>query len=72
MSDDDIVLRVPTGFMDELRERQGNVEDATAILSAVKRKRDAEHAHECCRNCHEYSSTYGEGGACPTCGTPPA
>lgn len=52
-----------------LQERQGNVEDATAILSAVKRKRDLERLQsERCPNCKEYSSSYGEGDACPICG----
>lgn len=71
MSDDDIALRVKPGFVDELRERQGNVEDATAILAAVKRKRDLEHPLEKCQNCHVYSTAYGEGYPCPTCGEPP-
>lgn len=39
MTDDFITLK--PGYMDELRERQANVEDATAILSTVARQRDA-------------------------------
>lgn len=62
-------LKMTPAQYEAWQERRANVEDATAILSAVKHQRDEQRlASERCPNCHEYSSSYGEGDPCPTCG----